>query len=188
MARKPVSPKRRKQVGLNPKQKKFVIEYLVDLNATQAAIRAGYSAKTAGQIGMRLLKNVHIEEAIRKARDKIAAKTEITAERVLAEMARLAFLDIGKAFNADGSLKPLHEMDEDTRRAVAGLEITAMHAEGVQIGTLSKLKLADKGAALERLMRYLGLFNDKLKLQGDAENPLVLLLKQVQGSALKPVK
>lgn len=76
---------------MTPKQQRFVEEYLVDLNATQAAIRAGYSAKTAGQIGEQNLKKLEIAAAIAEAKAQQAKRTEITADRVLAELAKIGF-------------------------------------------------------------------------------------------------
>lgn len=72
--------------ALNPKQTRFVAEYLIDLNATQAAIRAGYSAKTAEQIGSRLLRNVQVRAAVDAGIAKRAGKLEITAEKVLKDI------------------------------------------------------------------------------------------------------
>jgi phage terminase small subunit len=173
---------------LKPMQLRFAAEYGIDLNATQAAIRAGYSARTAKSQGQRLLTNAHIAKAIADAQNARAARTEITADRVLKELARIAFFDIGKAFTPDGALKPLDEMDEDTRRALAGLEVVSLTEDGEHIGTLKKVKIADKLAALEKIGRHLGMWNDKLTLKGDSESPLVALIQHVQGNALKPVK
>ena len=83
----------------------LVAEYLIDLNATRAAEMAGYSPKTAYSQGQRLLKNVEVQRAIQAAMDKRADKLEITADRVLQEIAKLAFLDPRKFFEDDGSLK-----------------------------------------------------------------------------------
>jgi len=77
--------------GLTPKQERFVAEYLVDLNATAAAKRAGYSDKTAYSTGQRLLKNVEIQEAIQARRQELAQKLEITQEQVVGELAAIAF-------------------------------------------------------------------------------------------------
>jgi len=78
-------------VSLTPKQERFVAEYLIDLNATQAAIRAGYSEKTAQQQSSRLLLNVVVQEAIAKGQNKTAAKLEITKERIVEELAKIGF-------------------------------------------------------------------------------------------------
>ena len=77
---------------LPAKRQRFVEEYLIDLNATQAAIRAGYSAKTAGSIGEEILKKPEIQEAIQAAMKARSERTEITADRVLKELGRIAFL------------------------------------------------------------------------------------------------
>lgn len=174
--------------ALAAKKQAFVREYLVDLNATQAAIRAGYSQRTARAIGAENLTKPDIARAIEVAMAERSRRTEITADRVLQEVAKLAFLDIAGAFNADGSLKALHEIDPDTRAALAGLEVAEITGdEGQIVGRLKKIKLTDKTASLTLLMRHLGMLNDKVKLQGDAENPLALLIKEIQGNAIRPV-
>jgi len=162
--------------SLPPRQRRFVQEYLVDLNATQAAIRAGYSAKTADVAGPRLLGNVRIAQAVAEGQAKVGARLEITAERVLKELARLAFLDIGTAFESDGRMKALADIPEDTRRAIAGLEIEEMFdgrgEERVLAGQLRKVKLADKTRTLELLGRHLGMFRDKVELSGPNGGPI----------------
>ena len=89
------------------RQKLFVKEYLKDLNATQAAIRAGYSERTAGSLGQRLLKNVEIQKAIQKAMKKRERNTEITAERVLKEIATIAFAPIDDKLSYRDKIKAL---------------------------------------------------------------------------------
>lgn len=168
-----------------PKQKMFVKEYLIDLNATQAAIRAGYSKKTASEQSSRLLGNVKISEAIKSAIEKRSERTELTMDRVLLEYKRLALLDIRKAFDADGELKPIHELDDDTAAAIAGIESEDQY-EGVgtdrkKVGVLRKLKLADKRGALQDVMRHLGGFGkDMLALTTPPDQPIqqVITLKQ----------
>ena len=151
-------------MSLNDKQRRFVDEYLLDLNATQAAIRAGYSVKTAGQQGERLLKNVEIQKMIKERMSDREQRTEITQDRVLQELAKLAFLDVRKAFNSDGTLKGITELDDDTAAAVAGLDVIEMNSEEGKTCCLKKIKLSDKRAALELIARHLGMFNDKLNL------------------------
>ena len=102
---------------LTPKQKAFVSEYLIDLNATQAAIRAGYSPKTANEQGARLLANVSIAQTIQKAMQDREQRTEITQDRVLQEYARLAFYDPRKLFQPDGTPKPIEALDDDAAHA-----------------------------------------------------------------------
>lgn len=84
--------------GLTPKQARFVAEYCVDLNATQAAIRAGYSEHTAESQGSRLLRNAKVSAAVAAKSNKVAAKLEITAERIEAELGRYAFRESPDAF------------------------------------------------------------------------------------------
>jgi phage terminase small subunit len=151
-------------LALRPKQAAFVAEYLIDLNATQAAIRAGYSGATAGSIGGELLQKPEIQDAIREAMQKRAERTEITQDRVLKELGRLAFLDIRKAFNSDGSLKPIHELDDETAAAIAGLEVSEIMAGENSIGSLKKIRLSDKKGALELIGRHLKMWNDKLDI------------------------
>lgn len=156
-------------MALTPKQRRFVDEYLIDLSATQAAIRAGYSQKTAGSIGEENLKKPEIASAIAermKAREK---RTDITQDRVLQELGRLAFLDVRKAFNADGSLKPIHELDDDTAAAVAGMDIAEIGSGEDTIGFVKKIKLSDKRGALELVMRHLGMVAPKGHADLDAE-------------------
>ncbi|MFG1188456.1 terminase small subunit [Xanthobacter flavus] len=79
-------------------------------------------------------------------------------------------------------------MAPDVRAAIAGLETSELFGpEGIAVGRVKKIKLADKIGALTLLMRHLGMLNDKLKVQGDAENPLTLLVRSIQGTTIKPV-
>ena len=150
---------------LTPKQKRFVDEYLIDLNATQAAIRAGYSPKTANEQGARLLANVSIAQTIQKAMQDREQRTEITQDRVLQEYARLAFYDPRKLFQPDGTPKPIEALDDDTAAALAGLEVRE-EFEGAGenrafVGYTKKYKLANKLGALDCLAKHLGLFEPK---------------------------
>lgn len=154
---------------MTPKQQRFVEEYMVDLNGTQAAIRAGYSAKTANEIGSRLLTNVNVALALQKAMKERQNRTQITADRVLQELARLAFSDLRRAFNEDGSLKLPQEWDDDTAAAMAGVDtqttsVSAGDEEAPLSLTTKKIKVFDKGAALTLAMRHLGMLNDKLEV------------------------
>lgn len=108
---------------LTSKQERFVAEYLIDLNATQAAIRTGYSAKTAASQGARLLKQGGVARAVQAAQQARAVRTEITQDRVLQELARIAFFDIRRLYRADGSMKDPCELDADTAAALASIEV-----------------------------------------------------------------
>ena len=153
------------------KQRIFIKEYLVDMNATRAAASAGYSEKSAGAAGGRLLQNVTITAQIEQEIAKRAQSLDITAERVLSELAKLAFLDPRKFFNPDGSLKPVGELDDQTSASLAGIEHEKLFehygkGQAKEVGTTTKIKIADKGINLERLGRHLKLFTDKVEHSG----------------------
>jgi phage terminase small subunit len=152
---------------LTAKQAAFVQEYLIDLNATGAARRAGYSAKTANEQGARLLTNVSVYSHIQAAMKEREKRTHITQDRVLQELARLAFSDLRKAFNDDGTLKKPHDWDDDTAAAMAGVDTSTTAIGGAEDPatlTTKKVKVFDKSTALTLAMRHLGMLNDKLEL------------------------
>lgn len=161
---------------LTPKQQSFVDEYLVDLNAAAAARRAGFSEKTARQIGERLLTNVYIQSAIQERMQARQQRTEITADRVLKELARVAFFDPRKLFNADGSPKAISELDDDTAAALAGVEVLeefdGTGKDRVFLGYTKKYKVSDKNTALTNAMRHLGMLRDKVEVTGKDGAPL----------------
>lgn len=149
--------------GLNDKQKRFCEEFLVDLNATQAAIRAGYSKKTAKEQASRLLTNVNVENYLSQRQQQLQTETGITQKRVLEEYAKIAFSDIRAFYNEDGSLKKITELDEDEAAAIAGVEVDELWdgygEEREQLGVTKKLKRWDKVKALDSLARHLGMFS-----------------------------
>ena len=151
---------------LTDKQKAFVSEYIIDLNATQAAIRAGYSPDTAQQIGSENLSKPVLQESIQKAMNKRAKRTEVTQDMVVAELAKIAFLDIRDAFDADGNLLAIKEMPEDVAKAIGGLDHTVIGDEDSKSGFTSKIKLIDKKGSLELLGRHLKMFTDKISHEG----------------------
>ena len=181
---------RKTKKRLTPRQAMFVSEILVDGNASAAAKRAGYSERTARQIGDENLSKPDIAEAIAKAQAKRLERNEVSADRVIAELARVAFFDVRKLLNADGTMKPLDELDDDTAAVIAGLDLAEIcDGDGNVVGVLKKLKICEKLGALDKLARHLGMFNDKLKISGDAENPLLVLIQRINGhgSAIRPV-
>ncbi len=151
---------------ITPKQARFVDEYLVDLNATQAFIRAGYTARgNAAEVNAaRLLRNAKIAAAIQSQKKARSTRTEITQDRVLKELARIGFFDIRKLVNADGTPKPITELDDDTAAAIAGLDVVLIGNAAVGVGTILKFKISGKVAALELMGRHLALFTDKVKV------------------------
>lgn len=235
--------------ALNDKQRRFVDEYIIDLNATQAAIRAGYSAKTAGSQSFDLLQKPEIQAYLQIRRNDLAQRTEITQEMVLQRWWQIATADPNElityrrtccrhcfgtdfhfqwvdeaeynravqieeldakehkreprlpdmvgGFGFDKVLRPHpkcpechgeghgHVFANDTRHVsdagkalYAGVKLTK---EGLEI------KMRDQDGALANVARHLGMFNDSLKLKGDEESPLTLLLGQLAGKTLKPI-
>lgn len=171
-------------------QAKFVAEYLVDLNATQAAIRAGYSAKTAEQQGPRLLGNVGVMAAIRKAQAKRSERTNITADLVLEELAKIAtaklsdvvdwgMKQVAVGYNAKGKrLKPEDIGDAERIEYIDEPFVTPINRDDlpehiraavaeVSLGKDGfKIKMHDKNAALVSIGRHLGMFKDKVEHSG----------------------
>jgi phage terminase small subunit len=157
---------------LTDKQRRFVEEYCIDFNATQAAIRAKYSQKTAGRIGQQNLQKLVIQKAIAEHTKKLTAKSEITVERVLEEYKKLAFVDPSSLFHEDGSPKDITEIDKDTVAALGGLDVQEVYEgygeDRVFVGYVKKYKLIDKKGALDSLAKHLGMFTENINLTGPA--------------------
>lgn len=157
--------------ALTERQHKFVREYLLDGNATQAAIRAGYAETSATAQGSWLLRRPHVRAELDRARMHLLARRDITADRVLEEYRRLAFSDIRGLFAPDGSMRAPHEWDDETAAAVAGLEVSRTRTttfDGDDIAkhggtptmsiedSIVKVKRWDKLKALEVLAKHTG--------------------------------
>jgi phage terminase small subunit len=154
---------------ITPKQERFVEQYLIDLNATQAAIRAGYSRKTAKQQASRLLTNVDLAAAIAAGKERLAAKAELTAKRVLEELRRIAFCDARQFFTPDGKMKPSSEWSAEQGSQLAGFEAIAGNVSGQNghMDTIHRIKFVDKVAALTLLAKFFGLLTEKVEHVGD---------------------
>lgn len=152
-------------MALNPKQQRFVEEYLVDLNATQAAIRAGYSAKTAHAIAEKLLRKAEINEAIQSAMKSRSERTEVTQDRVIQELAAMAFYD-----PADLASTPVNcpadiaKLPEAVRRAIVGWSWDK-HGNFV-------LKLSPKTPSIDLLAKHLGMLRERVEHTGADGQPL----------------
>lgn len=147
-------------MGLTPKQKRFVEEYLIDLNATQAAIRAGYSAKTAEAAGSRLLRNVNVAIAITAAQAERSEKTKIDADWVLSRLAAEVEADVADLYDDDGRVKPIREWPLIWRKGlVAGIETVQEQVGKDKKGnpifaTAYKLRLASRDRRLELVGKH----------------------------------
>ena len=150
--------------GLNDKQRRFVEEYLIDLNATQAAVRAGYSEKTARSIAQRLLTNVDIQNAISEAQNARSKRTQITQDRVLQEFAKIGFSDIRSLFTEAGNLRSLNTLEPDAAAALSSVEVVTKNLGDGEVEYVHKIKLWDKVGSLTQMGRHLGMFVDKTEV------------------------
>lgn len=184
--------------GLTPKRRRFCLEYLVDLNATQAAIRAGYAAASAHVEGSRLLADAKVQAFLAPRLERKEKRLELTASRLDSELARCAYLDPAKLVDDEGRRLELHQLDEDTRRAIVGVKFRVskvVHGkeaqrvadrmgvsdaargvedaprpvEEVTLGTV-EFRLAPKVEAIGLAYRRLGLLKDKLEIKGKVRN------------------
>lgn len=141
----------------NPNHERFCLEFVKDNNATQAAIRAGYSKGAARQQGSRLLTNASIQARVAELQLEVAQRAEVDADWVVRELVKIAKADIRKFYREDGSLKSVPELDDDCAAALSAMEITTI-GEG---GTLSKIKRWDRPKVLELLGRHFGMWPNK---------------------------
>ncbi|CAN2247544.1 terminase small subunit [Bacillus vallismortis] len=154
---------------LTPKQKRFVDEYLIDLNATQAYIRAGYKANSeavAGVEGHKLLKNPKIEKAISEAMEKRSKRTNITADRVLNQLAKYAFADIRDlmTWNEETgriTLLPPDQIDGSIITELTQTVTEVPYGEEMMDKVTTKVKRGDPLKALELIGKHLGMFDPK---------------------------
>lgn len=154
-----------KNMALTDKQKRFIEEYLIDLNATQAAIRAGYSAKTAHEQGAQLLAKLSIRLEIDKAIAERSRRTGITQDRILRELAKVAFVNAADVISLDEA-KIREDADRDDIAAIASVKVKTIPTETGEI-VEREVKTYDKLKALELLGKHLGMFTDKISISGD---------------------
>jgi phage terminase small subunit len=133
-------------------------------NATEAAIQAGYSAKSAGQQASRLLKDANVSQLVAQRQEKLVEKFELTTEAVLRNLAQAIYFDPRRLYRDDGSLKDVTELDDDTAMALAGLEVMEEKGTGDErgkvIGYTKKFKWLDKNTAREQAMKHLGQYRE----------------------------
>lgn len=136
---------------LTPKQQRFVDEYLIDLNATQACIRAGYSEKTAEQMGYQLLQKTSVQTAIEQAMNERQNRTQINADYVLNRLVQIDQLDIADILDETGNFKPFSEWTKEWRLNISSFEVV----ETATGGLVKKIKFPDKVKNLELLGRHI---------------------------------
>lgn len=169
-------------MALTKKQKLFVEEYLIDLNATQAAIRAGYSPDTAKEIGCENLTKPNIRNAIDKAMADRSRRTGINQDRILMELAKIALVNPEKVVNFDEATIREDAQPEDLA-AVASVKVKRFPTKDGE-GIEREIKFYDKTKALDLAGRHLGMFKDKVEISGSLETEktkLDDLLRQMRG-------
>jgi phage terminase small subunit len=153
---------------LSVMRERFVAEYLIDLNGTAAAIRAGYEPTKAGAAAAKLMKPGSVTaNAVARAMAARATRTGITQDRVLRELGRIAFADPRCTLNEDGTLKPPSQLDDNDAAVVAGVKSRRMvelnpETGKIQQAEVQEVKFHDKLNALDKIARHLGMYNDKL--------------------------
>ncbi|EIU7095337.1 terminase small subunit [Pseudomonas aeruginosa] len=163
-------------MALTAKQRRFVAEYLLDLNATQAAIRAGYSKNRASEIGYQLLQKPGITSAIQAAMKERAERTQIDADYVLRRMIEIDQMDLLDIMTDAMELKPVSQWPRVWRQYLSGFDLAEMF-EGkgdsrAAVGILKKIKWPDKVKNLELLGRHHGVFTDKFEHSGPGGGPI----------------
>lgn len=169
-------------MALTEKQKRFVDEYLIDLNATQAAIRAGYSPNTADKIGSELLGKTRVSNEIKAAMAERSRRTGINQDRILMELAKIALVNPAKVVNFDEATILEDALPEDLA-AVASVKVKRFPTKDGE-GIEREVKFYDKTKALDLAGRHLGMFKDKLEVSGTLETEktkLDDLIQQMRG-------
>jgi len=194
---KPLNKTNNNNKILKPLQRVFVQEYLKDLNATQAAIRAGYSKKTAHVQGPRLLGNVSVSEAIYKAQERRAKRTEITQDRVLKELAMVGFADLKHYVSIDPktgivTVKDFKDIKNNETRVLKSIKQTRGTRKGKTGDTLMfdkrQIELNDKMAALKMIGQHLGMFIEHFKVDGRINTDNKLVIEVVKSAPKKKEK
>lgn len=158
---------------MRERHQSFVREYLIDLNATQAAIRAGYSEATAQEQGSRLLSNVMVAAAIKEALDARAERTQINADYVLNRLVEIDNMDVLDIIDDKMSLKPVHQWPKVWRQYLSGFDVAEMFEgrgdDREMVGILKKIKWPDKVKNLELLGKHVGVqaFKDRVEHSGE---------------------
>jgi phage terminase small subunit len=158
MTSKKAAPKRKKPLPeFTKRNEAFITEYLIDMNGTQAAIRAGYSEKSAETQASRLLRNDKVKRKIKELQDKRAEKVGITAERVLQELALIGFSNIQDYLDDKNHIGELTKLDEVKAKAIGSVKVSVIETKQGTY-TETQFKLHDKLSALEKIAKHIGFF------------------------------
>lgn len=148
-----------------PKQKRFIEEYVIDFNGTAAAIRAGYSPASAKVIANELLTKPDIYAEVQAKIEAMTNKADITKERILLEMRRLALFDVRSLYDENGHPLPVHQLSDDAAAAINGLDVVSVGNAELGVGQVMKYKIPDKNKALESLAKILGYLDRTTELE-----------------------
>lgn len=163
---------------MTKKQKRFIEEYLIDLNATQAAIRAGYSPDSAADIGSENLRKPDIHAHIDKAMAERSRRTGVNTDRVVQELAKIAFVNAIEVIDPKTATVKENASSDDTA-AIQSVKVKTFGEDGLE----REIKMADKLKALELLGRHMGMFKDKVEVSGleKEKSKLDNILQQMRG-------
>lgn len=154
---------------LTAKQQRFVDEYLIDLNATQAAIRAGYSVNTANEQGSQLLAKLSIQQAIAEKMAERSKRTGVNQDRVVLELAKIAFVKITDIVTSEGEIKKT--ATDDDLSCIESVKYKESNSD-TGCSVEREVKISSKLKALELLGKHLGMWNDKVDL--NITQPIVI--------------
>ncbi|KKL10291.1 hypothetical protein LCGC14_2557310 [marine sediment metagenome] len=160
---------------MTPKHQVFVNEYLIDLNVTQAYIRAGYTARTARQHGYKLFHRPHIQDAIQAAQQARSERTKIDADWVLTRLAAEARADLADLYDENGGLKPITEWPLVWRQGlVGGLDVDEEFKDGEKSGQVTKIKLSDRIKRIELIGKHVDVqaFAERKEIGGIGGGPV----------------
>jgi phage terminase small subunit len=173
---------------LTPQQERFCHEYIVDLNATQAAIRASYSEDTARQQASRLLSNVNVQQIIYKLNQERLKETKIDANFVLEELHKIANSSVKDMVDDDGAFLPIKQMPDHIAKTIQAIDVEEAvetdsdTGEVIKTSKTIKVKLWSKDKSLENLGKHLKLFTDKLEVAAS------MTLENIIGKSMKDKK
>jgi len=156
---------------LTDKQERFCDEYIIDLNATQAAIRAGYSEKTAYSIAEQNLRKLDIQTRIKELQEKIQKRNELKADDVIQELRKIGFMDIGELYQENGNVKSVNQLSDKAKASISSIKVTekvlkTAGDDSALVERTTEMKLWDKGKALVELGKHLGIFKEDNKQKG----------------------
>lgn len=170
-------------VELTDKQKTFCHEYLLDLNGTQAAIRAGYSPKTANEQAAKMLAKASFQSYVQNLKSKRVERTEITVDKVLTELAKIGFSNIQDYIKQGFEISDISTLDKSAASAIESIKIKTMHGDFPS--TEVSFKLHDKLSALEKIAKHIGFYEIDNKQKGNIEGLRSLIIESVKPNESK---